>query len=225
MTIDRVITNPQPKLSVVIPTIPSNSHVEVIDHLESQTFDNFEVIVVNDARLDICEARNAGIEASNSEIVALTDDDCRPGTDWLSNIAAEFYSYPSLVCLEGRVEGGRTYNGTRKYVGCNLAFKRNTALGVGGFNSDYAGWRDDTEFGWRIEREADGKCRYSNRVQMRHPELPRATIDDEAETRLQTEFPDRYENLIVPDTTIGRINDWLWRKGIWEFVDAIRHRG
>ncbi|WP_435154297.1 glycosyltransferase family 2 protein [Haladaptatus sp. DFWS20] len=225
MTVERTITAPKPQLSVVIPTIPSNSHEEVIAHLESQTFEDFEVIVVNDATLDICEARNAGIEASNSKIVALTDDDCRPETDWLMKVATEFGLHPNLVCLEGRVDGGRTYDGVRKYVGCNLSFNRDTALAVGGFNSDYAGWRDDTEFGWRMERDGGGECRYSDRVRMMHPELPRATIDSEAEARLQTEFPDRYENVIVPNTTIGRINDWLWRKGIWDFVDAIRHRG
>ncbi|SIR17736.1 Glycosyl transferase family 2 [Haladaptatus litoreus] len=224
MTIERVITASQPKLSVVIPTIPSNSHEEVISHLELQNINSFEAIVVNDANLDICEARNAGIEAANSDIVALTDDDCRPEKEWLSNVLAEFDSHPNLVCLEGGVGGGRTYGGVRKYVGCNLSFKRDTALAVDGFNSDYAGWRDDTEFGWRMERDADGDCRYSDSVRMVHPKLPRATIDCEMESKLRTEFPTRYENVIIPDTTIGRINDWLWRKGIWESVDAIRYR-
>ncbi|WP_458188193.1 glycosyltransferase family 2 protein [Haladaptatus sp. NG-WS-4] len=224
MLIECPLTASEPKISVVIPTLPTNSHEEVVAFLESQTFNAFEVLIVNDATLNICEARNVGIEAANANIVALTDDDCRPGSDWLSNIANEFETYPNLVCLEGRVDGGRTYEGARKYVGCNLAFKRSVALEAGGFDSNYAGWRDDTEFGWRMERDADGDCRYSDRVRMVHPELPRATIDGAIESRLRAAYPDRYENIIVPDTTIGRINDWLWRNGVWDFVDTIRQR-
>ncbi|GAA0197762.1 glycosyltransferase family 2 protein [Haladaptatus pallidirubidus] len=224
MSIERTITAPNPTISVVIPTIPTNSHEEVVAHLKSQTIDNFEVIVVNNANLDICEARNAGIEAADSNIVALTDDDCRPETDWLSNVVTEFNSDPNLVCLEGRVEGGRTYEGTRKYVGCNLAFNRSAALAVGGFSSRYAGWRDDTEFGWRMEREANGMCLYSDSVRMHHPDLPRANINTELEAQLKAEYPNRYENVIAPDTTIGQINDWLWRKGFWDLADAIRYR-
>ncbi len=225
MAIERPITTTDPRISVVIPTIPDNSHAEVVGCLESQTFDSFEVLVVNDASLDICEARNAGIEAANATVVALTDDDCCPGSGWLSTVAHEFNTQPNLVCLEGKVEGGRAYHGERKYVGCNLSFDRDAALAVGGFDSGYAGWRDDTEFGWRMERDADGECRYSDDVRMTHPELPRATIDKTLEARLKAAYPDRYEDIIVPDTTIGRLNDWLWRNGVWDFVDAIRYGG
>ncbi|ODR82475.1 family 2 glycosyl transferase [Haladaptatus sp. W1] len=225
MAIEHPITATDPRISVVVPTIPDNSHVEVVACLESQTFDSFEALVVNDASLDICEARNAGIEAANAPIVALTDDDCRPEEEWLSAIAHEFEAHPTLICLEGRVEGGRTYTGEQKYVGCNLAFDRDAALAVSGFDSEYAGWRDDTEFGWRMERDADGKCRYSDCVRMTHPEMPRATIDTTLEEQLKTTYTDRYNDVIVPNTIIGRINDWLWRNGVWEVVNAIRYRG
>ena len=225
MAIERPLTATNPRISVVIPTIPDNSHTEVVTCLESQTADSFEVLVVNDADLDICEARNVGIEAANASIVTLTDDDCRPEAGWLSAVAREFDAHPNLVCLEGRVDGGRTYRGERKYVGCNLAFDRDAALSVGGFDSEYAGWRDDTEFGWRMERDADGECRYSDKVSMNHPELPRATIDDTIENQLQESYANRYNKVLIPDTMIGRINDWLWRNGVWDFADAIHHRG
>ncbi|MGA9401890.1 glycosyltransferase family 2 protein [Haladaptatus sp.] len=225
MAIEYPITATDPQISVVIPTIPDNNHDEVVACLKSQTHNSFEVLVVNDANLDICEARNAGIEAANAAVVALTDDDCRPKVGWLSAVGNEFNAQPNLVCLEGKVEGGRTYRGERKYVGCNLAFDRDAALAVGGFDSEYAGWRDDTEFGWRMERDADGECRYSDRVQMTHPELPRATIDTTLEARMKDAYPHRYENIIVPNTKIGRLNDWLWRNGVWDVIDKVRYRG
>ncbi len=225
MTIEHPITTADPRISVVIPTIPDNSHDEVINCLKSQTFDSFEVLVVNDSSLDICEARNAGVESANAPVVALTDDDCRPESGWLSAVAREFDTHPNLVCLEGKVDGGRTYHGKRKYVGCNLAFDRNASLAIGGFSSEYAGWRDDTEFGWRMEQNADGECRYSDKVSMKHPERPRATIDNTIEERLQEMYPSRYKKVLIPDTMIGQINDWLWRNGVWDSVDAIRYRG
>jgi glycosyltransferase involved in cell wall biosynthesis len=223
MTIVQTISEEKPEISVVIPTLPSNSHDEVVECLATQTFDSFEVLVVNDADLDICEARNVGIEAASGDIVALTDDDCRPKSEWLVSIWNEFDAHPDLICLEGAVHGGRNYNGTRKYVGCNLSFNRESALTVGGFKSNYAGWRDDTEFGWRMERDGEGLCRYSPRVKMQHPELPRASINEEIEMQLKTEYPDRYENIIIPDSIVGSINDWLWRHGFWNKIDSVRH--
>ncbi|MFD1562997.1 glycosyltransferase [Haloarchaeobius amylolyticus] len=217
------IDHPDPVISVVIPTIPSNSHDAVVDSLREQTADAYEVIVVDDATLDICEARNEGIRAARGEIIALTDDDCRPPRDWLSKIVTAFDRDPELVCLEGAVFGGRTYDGERRYVGCNLAFDRDAALSVGGFRSTFAGWRDDTEFGWRMERDADGHCTYHDAVRMHHPDPPRATLDETLEARLKREYPDRYESVLVPDTLTGRVNDWLWRKGVWNVVDTLRY--
>ncbi|WP_254769082.1 glycosyltransferase family 2 protein [Salinilacihabitans rarus] len=221
--VERPIDRPDPRVSVVVPTIPANDHEAVVETLREQTADAYEVLVVDDASLDICEARNAGIRAARGEIVALTDDDCRPPREWIDRIEAAFDRDPDLVCLEGAVDGGRTYDGERRYVGCNLAFDREAALAVGGFRPAFAGWRDDTEFGWRMERDADGRCAYADAVRMRHPDPPRASIDAALEERLKREYPDRYEAVLVPDTLPGRVNDWLWRKGVWDLVDAVRY--
>lgn len=223
MAVYQPIKHSDPSISVVVPTIPTNSHEEVIKCLENQIFDRFEVFIVDDAELDICEARNEGIQRAEGKIVALTDDDCRPPNEWLSNIWKAFEQRSNLVCLEGSVYGGRAYNGERRYVGCNLAFDRETALAVGGFSSEFAGWRDDTEFGWRMERDSNGSCIYKGNVRMSHPKQPRAKIDDELEARLQKEYPIRYDQILVPDTFVGRINDWLWRKGLWDAVSSFQH--
>lgn len=223
MTIERPIRAADPAVSVVVPTIPANDHSTVVEFLRRQRFENFEVIVVDDADLDICEARNAGIEAAGADVVALTDDDCEPPTEWVGEVDAAFAEIDDLVCLEGSVTGGREYHGTRRYVGCNLSFDREQALEVGGFRSDYAGWRDDTEFGWRMERDVDGVCAYRESVRMRHPPVPRASIDSELEARLKAEYPDRYEAVLVPETLTGKVNDWLWRKGFWDVIDSVRY--
>ncbi len=214
-------TSTEPRVSVVIPTLPANDHERVVSSLRSQTMPDFEVIVVEDATLDICEARNAGIEAATADIVALTDDDCLPPPDWVATVVGAFSH--GEVCVEGSVEGGRTYRGEGLYVGCNLAFDRETAISAGGFRSEYAGWRDDTEFGWRME--SYGRCQYDPNLEMSHPDRPRTNIDEAKEARLKREYPDRYRERIVPNTAVGRVNDWLWRRGFWNAVDRVRYAG
>lgn len=221
--IDRPITHPEPELSVVVPTIPANDHRAVVDALREQTAGAFEVVVVDDDTLDICEARNAGIEAAGADLVALTDDDASPPADWVESILDAFEARPELVCVEGPVVGGLTYDGERRYMGCNVAFRRDVALDAGGFRSEYAGWRDDTEFGWRMEKH--GPCAFVPDVVMRHPPRPRSSIDEALEARLREEYPERYEEVLVPDTALGRLNDWLWRRGFWDVVDRFRGRG
>lgn len=225
MSIERPIVSNNPEISIVIPTLPKNDHSAVVECLSSQNSVELEVLVVNDSTLDICEARNEGIERAQADIVALTDDDCRPDSDWAASIRDAFDAHPDLICLEGKVTGGRTYEGYRRYVGCNLSFSRASALSVGGFRSEYAGWRDDTEFGWRMERDAKGTCAYAGSVEMYHPELPRANIHNQKEAMLKAEYPNRYDDIIVPDTLTGKLNDWLWRNGIWDTIDRIRYFG
>jgi len=57
---------------------------------------------------------------------------------------------------------------------------------------------------------------------MLHPEKPRASIDDQLEAVFKERYPDRYNEIIIPDTYLGRINDWLWRRGFWNAVDQVR---
>ncbi len=186
-----------PTISVVIPTVPAYSHGTTLACLDRQRIaEPYEVLVVDDGSLDRSEARNAGLREAAADVVALTDDDTKPPADWLSAIHREFSADPDLVCLEGPVFGGCRSVGSRCYVGCNLAVRRETALGVGGFRSDFSEWREDVEFGWRMEADADGVCRYSEDVRMCHPTAPRTAIKPDLERQLREEYPRRYEEVL-----------------------------
>lgn len=188
---------PDPVISVVIPSTPENDLGTTLACLDTQTFDeSYEVLVVNDSSLDRSEARNTGLRNASAEIVALTDDDTEPPEDWLAAIHQEFRSDPDLVCLEGPVYGGSRNFSPRHYVGCNLAVRRDVALAVGGFRSEFSEWREDVEFGWRMESQADGVCRFSEEVRMCHPTVPRTTFKPELERQLRTEYPERYEEVM-----------------------------
>lgn len=203
MSVLRPVEADDPAVSVVIGSIPEYDHATVVDALRAQdvTFP-YEVLIVNDGDRDRSTARNIGMRAADADVIALTDDDCKPPADWLRRVRAAFDRHPSLACLEGAVYGGARYRGVRHYVGCNLAVDREQALAVGGFDSEFAGWREDVEFGWRMERDADGRCLFDPRVRMCHPTIPRSPIDPDREQMLREAYPDRYDEIF--DDRLGQ---------------------
>jgi len=167
MPIERPISSDSAKATVVIPTLPRRDHTRVVESLKKQTVMEYEVLAVNSDELDICEARNRGLTEANTDLVLFTDDDCQPPPDWVERAVRQFQN-EELVLLEGPLDLHRP--GPRHYVGANLAVDRDAAMEVGGFDSRFAGWRDDTEFGWRMEKHHGvDKCRYDSTWLMRHP--------------------------------------------------------
>jgi glycosyltransferase involved in cell wall biosynthesis len=228
MDVEYARSSENPVLSVVIPSVPAYDHSTTVECLTDQSLDHpYEVLVVNDGSLDRSEARNAGLREANADIVALTDDDTRPPRDWLDRIYHEFRVDPNLVCLEGAVYGGCRNLGSRNYVGCNLAVRRKAALSVGGFRSAFSEWREDVEFGWRMERDADGHCRYSEPLRMCHPTAPRTAFKPELERQLREEYPHRYEEILNASTArrlYRRLRVLGVTQPIHRVVNALRRR-
>lgn len=198
MKTERWQSGSSPAISVVMPTIPKTEHGDVVEKLKDQSFTkDWEIIVViDDEPTDRrCEARNIGLQEADADIVAHTDDDVSPPEDWLSNVYDAFED--DVICIEGRVEGGLQYRGTGLYIGCNMAVRPDEALRVGGWNEEYAGWRDDTEFGWRLEEEGDGRCLYCDDLVMRHPPEPRTDFREDQEQMLREKYPEKYRERVL----------------------------
>ncbi|MGM0601128.1 MAG: glycosyltransferase [Candidatus Rifleibacteriota bacterium] len=102
-------------VSVIVPVYNAGRQIySLLEHLAGQIYDKpFEVVLVDDGsnpELDIAKdfssfklrvirldpnqgpaaARNAGIKASNSEIIVFTDADCQPEPYWLGRMVAPF---------------------------------------------------------------------------------------------------------------------------------------
>lgn len=224
MSVEYAREAPNPALSVVIPTIPAYDHASTVSQLRQQNFeDEYEVILVNDSELDRSAARNVGLRTAKADVVGLTDDDCLPPPTWLSRIDHAFRDDPELVCLEGAVYGGSRYDGIRHYVGCNLAVRKKPALEVGGFRSEYAAWREDTEFGWRMERDAPGHCTYDGGMRMCHPTIPRTRFDRGNERKLKAEYPKRYATILDASMT-RRLYRRARAAGLTEPIHRLRNR-
>jgi hypothetical protein len=120
----------QPAISVVIPTIVGrvDELARCLDALAASDYDRFEVVlvdnrrqvpdsdplpdlvaertgvrVVREPRPGISAARNAGVAAANSEVIAFTDDDVRVDPGWLRAIGTRFAHHPEEQIVTGLV--------------------------------------------------------------------------------------------------------------------------
>lgn len=129
-----------------------------------------EVICHHQENRGLSVARNVGAELASGEIVAYTDDDCVVDEHWLHylvramldqqvegiggpNITPDFDSWvakcvaaspgnPSHVMLDD--------HHAEHVPGCNMAFRRSTLLGMGGFDPQYRVAGDDVDVCWRL---------------------------------------------------------------------------
>jgi GT2 family glycosyltransferase len=127
--------------------------------------------IISQPNKGLSAARNVGAEAATGEIVAYTDSDCVADPDWLtylvakmetSNLAAcggpnfpppEDNLVPAAVAVS---PGGPTHvlisdEVAEHIAGCNMAFRRDALLALGGFDPVYRAAGDDVDICWRFQ--------------------------------------------------------------------------
>ncbi len=114
-----------PKVSVIIPVYNGSKTLkQCLGSVLSQTYNNYEIIVVNNNSADDTEAiikefrarserikytfegyrsrgaaRNAGIKMANGEIIAMTDSDCIVPANWLSELIKPIVSGDEMAVM------------------------------------------------------------------------------------------------------------------------------
>lgn len=116
-------------------------------------------------------ARNVGLAAATGDIVAYTDADVSVDRDWLTFLVQPFLTSevvasggpnvvppddPPMAQSIARAPGGPTHvlldDRTAEHVpGCNMAFRREALLAIGGFNPVYLRAGDDVDVCWRLQ--------------------------------------------------------------------------
>ena len=125
-------------------------------------------------------ARNAGAHEARAEVLAFLDDDTIASPSWLEE-GLRAFDDPDHAGVEGRTElparegGGpfarRTENlRGRRYLGCNLFFRRSVFEGVGGFDERFGrvAFREDTDLAHRVQKTG-GRIRWMPSAVVTHP--------------------------------------------------------
>jgi GT2 family glycosyltransferase len=127
--------------------------------------------IISQENKGLSVARNVGAEAATGEIVAYTDSDCVADPDWLTYLVARMEAgnlaacggpnFPppedSLVPAAVAVSpGGPTHvlisdEVAEHIAGCNMAFRREALLALGGFDPQYRAAGDDVDICWRFQ--------------------------------------------------------------------------
>ncbi len=129
------------------------------------------VRVIDTPNAGLSAARNVGLAEATGEIVAYTDADTRVDRDWLTFLVQPFLASdvvgsggpnvvpdddpPMAQCI-ARAPGGPTHvlldDRIAEHVpGCNMAFRRDALLAIGGFNPVYLRAGDDVDVCWRLQ--------------------------------------------------------------------------
>lgn len=132
-------------------------------------------------------ARNAGWHVARGEIVAFTDDDTIPATDWLEQGEAAMRSQPQCSALGGRVvvplpaeslaaptDHERMTQGLERteFVTANAFVRRAALAQVQGFDERFTrAWREDSDLQFRLDDAAGpvGRC---ETALVQHPTRP-----------------------------------------------------
>src|SRR5437870_3716031 len=127
--------------------------------------------IISQENKGLSVARNVGAEAATGEIVAYTDSDCVADPDWLTYLVARMEegnlaacggpNFPppedSLVPAAVAVSpGGPTHvlisdEVAEHIAGCNMAFRRDALMKLGGFDPQYRAAGDDVDICWRFQ--------------------------------------------------------------------------
>lgn len=211
------LTVAAPRVSVVVPVRNRRDLLQgLLASLDAQTYEDFEVIVVDDGSDDgsgevalartvrgrpvrvirrqaegAVAARVAGVAASETELLAFTDSDCRPEPGWLAHAVAALAEGSDMV--HGLTRPARPLGPLERslyqaddglFASCNVLYRRSAYDSAGGFDgraADRLGFRhtararglgfgEDTLLGWRVAHA--GAVRYAPGAVVQHHVFP-----------------------------------------------------
>ena len=177
--------------------------------------------VVCEGHNGLSGARNLGLMAATGEIVAYIDDDAYPDPHWLSYLAAAFRNTkhvgiggPNLpppgdgpiAAAISNAPGNPVHVLTSDHEaehipGCNMAFRRENLLAIGGFDTRFHRAGDDVDICWRLQDQgwtlgfAPAAVVWHHRRGSVKAFWRQQVGYGAAEAMLEAKFPERYNSL------------------------------
>jgi glycosyltransferase involved in cell wall biosynthesis len=139
---------------------------------------SFGAKIVENPMLHTASARNIGVIEAKSPIIAFTDSDCVPASNWLEQIAFAFLNDPQLDGVGGPVLLSRPKNqiqaysahvfesiksfpeqptlitkkgvGGLSFAGANCAFTRQKVIESGNFRDQFSNMAEEVDLLWRL---------------------------------------------------------------------------
>ncbi len=181
----------------------------------------YPVKLISTPNRGLSNARNLGMSFAQGEIVAYIDDDAFPCEDWLSYLNIAFANSehaaiggPNLVPAEdGKIAkciacspGGPVHvllsDEIAEHIpGCNMAFRRNVLIEIGGFDPVYRAAGDDVDICWRVQHEGYTIGFHPAAIVWHHRRNSIQTYWKQqkgygkAEALLEKKWPERYNSL------------------------------
>ena len=194
--------------------------------------EQFGFRVIRSINQGLSAARNLGLKAATGDIVAYIDDDAYPDPHWLTYLASTFATGdyvgvggPNIVPAEdgliaqgvanspgGPIHVLLTDREAEHIPGCNMAFRRNALLAVGGFDPQFRTAGDDVDICWRLQ-DKGWRLGFSPSAVVWHHRRSSITAYwvqqrgyGRAEALLEAKWPSKY-NLAGHALWAGRIYD------------------
>lgn len=194
---------------------PPDQVVVVADGCVDDTVEALEacdgITVVTSPGVGAAGARNAGWRLVDSDVVAFIDDDCRAEPGWIAGLLEGFRT-PDVGLVQGAtLPAGdvgpydrtvRVVSETGLYESCNIAYRRDALVQVGGLREDFgrgfaqrrgdpasgggSGFGEDTDLAWRVLRSG-WRSEFAPGAVVRHavfPGTPRSMLAEAWRTQL-----------------------------------------
>ena len=148
-------------------------------------------VLREDRHVAVAAARNRALGQAHGQVVAFTDDDCRPTSTWLEGLVAGLREETALVQGHTRADPGQqllplsrtqwTQAEAGLYETCNIAYTAGVLATSGAFDESFAGevetvlgrrfgrypFGEDTDLAWRVKR-AGGRSRFAATAVVHH---------------------------------------------------------
>ena len=205
----------------------------------------YDVRLISTENQGLSAARNTGWQVATGEIVAYIDDDAYPDPHWLHYLAYRFMTGdwvgvggpniappgdgPIADCV-ANAPGGPVHVlvsdiEAEHIPGCNMAFRRDALVAVGGFDPRYRTAGDDVDLCWRLQERGGRIGFHAGAVDWHHRRNSLSMYwrqqqgYGKAEALLEEKWPERY-NASGHLSWSGR----LYGRGFTEALQLMRSR-